>query len=76
MRRDINQPDTLYVVVGDTRYYVEWRKIPPGGSIFLPVVRGKSVLDQVTDICNHLRLRMVYQERIEGGKYGLRFWRV
>lgn len=76
MRRDTNRPEALRVEIGKGHYDIAWRDIPLGGSIFLPTVHAEPVILQVTDICNHLRIRLVYQERIESGIYGVRFWRI
>ena len=62
-------PDGVKIVV-------PWDKITAGGSFFVPCVNTVELVRQVFDITDKRNWSVVFRPRIEGGKWGVRFWRV
>lgn len=54
---------------------IDWTQIPVGGSIFIPAINTTKLIDQVKRRTAKLHWDMVFDIRIESGKWGVRFWR-
>lgn len=54
---------------------VDWHEMPVGGSVFIPAINTTKLIDQVKRRSAKLNWDMVFDVRIEGGKWGVRFWR-
>lgn len=53
-----------------------WDEINAGGSFFIPCINTVELVRQVFDITDKRNWSVVFRPRIEGGKWGVRFWRV
>jgi hypothetical protein len=54
---------------------VDWDKFVVGSSFFIPCMRTKEAIAQISSIVSKMGFRVKYRIRIEGGLYGLRVWR-
>lgn len=56
--------------------YVNWRSFEPGMSIFIPAVDLHRLKNQMATVAMHRNFKIKSAERIEGGRLGMRFWRI
>ena len=54
---------------------VEWVKLVPGKSLFIPAVSCTKAIAQVREIAASLDYELVHDTRIENHILGVRFWR-
>jgi hypothetical protein len=55
---------------------VDWDRMMPGSSAFVPCLDSDELTRQVLEIAYSRGWRMAFYHRIEGGKWGVRFWRL
>jgi hypothetical protein len=58
------------------RIVVNWEAFVVGASILVPAINTAQALVQVRTICDVPKYVVEHQVRIEGGRYGIRIWRV
>ncbi len=58
------------------RIMVDWAAIKPGMSVFVPAVDLGECVSQVYEITALRGWKVDHAVRIEGGKQGVRFWRI
>lgn len=56
--------------------YIFWKDIEIGDSVFIPAINHPRLRMQVKRIADTFGIVLESRERIEAGKWGLRFWRV
>lgn len=66
---DTVHPDGVPIVV-------EWDKMEIGCSVFIPAINHVSLKKQIGVIAGRMDFTLEGHPRIEGGKYGMRFWRL
>ena len=54
---------------------VDWERMMPGSSAFVPCIDSDELMRQVTEISYRFEWKMIYAHRIENGQWGVRFWR-
>ena len=55
---------------------VFWHELVVGASIFIPAINMTKLIKQMYTEAKLKEMRLVGRERSEGGKIGVRFWRV
>ena len=55
---------------------VNWDALQVGMSLFIPAINLVNLDKQVQEIARNRMIRLKGYERIEGGKLGIRFWRI
>ena len=55
---------------------VAWDKFVPGASVFVPCINTLECVRQFYDIARHKDWTIDTRIGIEGGRWGVRFWRV
>lgn len=55
---------------------INWGAFEIGTSVFIPAVNLASLKKQMQTIANHKKVTLKGLDRIEGGKLGMRFWRI
>ena len=58
------------------RFDIDWERFTPGTSIFLPAVNTYKAVAQIRRAANLESKQIEYRVVIEGGRYGVRIWRV
>ena len=58
------------------RVRVDWDDFVPGTSIFVPAVNLVELVSQMNVIAKEKDYMLDHHVRIEGGKLGVRFWRI
>jgi hypothetical protein len=59
------------VVIG-----INWDDFVVGASIFIPAINLAELNKQIQIIANEKKIQVKGYDRIEGGKLGMRFWRI
>jgi hypothetical protein len=54
---------------------VRWSLFPVGASVFIPALDMAQLVRDVNQHAKRRGVTLVWAERIEGGKLGVRFWR-
>lgn len=62
-------PDGVEIVV-------RWSKFPVGASVFIPALNMTKLVKQMGQESAARGVELMWAERIEAGKLGVRFWRV
>lgn len=62
-------PDNLPILIN-------WHELVVGASVFIPALNLHKLKRQMLQESDKRGIRLVGKERIEGGKLGMRFWRV
>ena len=71
--------------VGDPRvvslkgvdYFIDWEKLRPGASFFLPTVATAAQVKEVMQpVERYLQIKLAVHTRVEYGRYGARVWRI
>lgn len=57
-------------------FVVDWDSMAPGMSVFVPCLDFQQALNEFNYICDRLDWTFEYVVRVEGGKMGIRFWRL
>lgn len=55
---------------------VLWDQFVVGASVFIPAVNTTKLMRQMRAVAKNYNMTLQAAERIEGGKLGVRFWRV
>ena len=55
---------------------VAWAKFVPGASVFVPCVDTLECVRQLNEVAQHHDWTLDYRIIIEGGRWGVRVWRV
>jgi hypothetical protein len=55
---------------------IEWHKMVLGSSFFIPCLDSRSLAKEILVAARQRKIRLVYKEKVENAKIGLRFWRV
>lgn len=58
------------------RIRVDWEVFVPGSSIFVPAVNLVELVSQMKVIATEKDYMLDHHVRIEGGRLGVRFWRI
>jgi hypothetical protein len=58
------------------RIVVDWEAFVVGASIFIPAINTAEALVQARIVCDVPKYVLEHRIRIEGGRYGVRIWRV
>jgi hypothetical protein len=58
------------------RIIVNWEKMIPNASIFIPCVNTEKAIDQVNKVAKRKNWGIKIHVRIEGNKLGIRVWRL
>ena len=58
------------------RVIVDWGKFVSGSSVFIPTLHTARAINQLLKAANLERKQIVRRVRVEGGKYGVRVWRL
>lgn len=58
------------------RIVVDWEGFVVGSSIFIPAINTTETLIQIRAICDIPKYVVEHRIRVEGGRYGVRVWRV
>lgn len=56
--------------------FLNWNNLVVGTSVFIPALNMRLLKRQMTKEAAWRQVHVVGMERIEGGKLGMRFWRV
>jgi len=62
-------PDKLPILIN-------WHEMVVGASVFIPALNLRKLKRQMEQESDKRGIRLVGKERIEGGKLGMRFWRI
>lgn len=54
---------------------VDWERMVPGASAFIPCLDSVELRRQLHETALSMGWKFIYAYRIEGGKWGVRFWR-
>lgn len=68
LSREAVNPDGVPIVV-------EWDQMAVGTSVFIPAINHEKLKVQMSRQAADRGMRLEGRSRIEGGKYGMRFWR-
>lgn len=63
------------IFVGDLRILIAWRQWPVGGSVFVPCLDVGKLRGDMRRYADRMGYKLRSEERVEGGFFGLRFWR-
>lgn len=55
---------------------VVWSGFVVGASVFIPAINLSKLIKQMQSASGKRRIEIKWRERIEGGKLGVRFWRI
>jgi len=66
---DSVMPDGLEIVI-------DWDSFPVNASVFIPSLNTTQLRKEMNQIAANKNIRLVGKELIEGGKWGMRFWRM
>jgi len=55
---------------------VAWAEFEVGSSVFIPAINTTKLIAQLKDVANYHRWAIQHRIRSEGGKLGVRVWRV
>jgi hypothetical protein len=58
------------------RILVDWSRFTVGSSVFVPAIDTTELIGQFQSIANYYNWEIDYRYRVEGGRQGLRFWRL
>jgi hypothetical protein len=58
------------------RIIVDWDKFTPGASVFIPAINTEKAVKHVLTASKLEKHEVKYRVRVEGGKYGVRIWRL
>lgn len=56
--------------------YIDWESFPVGGSVFIPCINTVKLVSQLSAVAKFYEFKLTHRHRIEGGKWGLRVWRL
>jgi hypothetical protein len=55
---------------------VKWDEVVVNSSIFVPCINTVELVRQVFEVARRRGWTLQFRPRVEGGKWGVRFWRV
>lgn len=55
---------------------INWENFVVGASVFIPAINLSELNKQMQIIANEKEIKLKGFDRIEGGKLGMRFWRI
>lgn len=55
---------------------INWETLSIGASMFIPAINMPLLIKQVKAIARARDIELIYTERIESGRLGVRFWRM
>lgn len=58
------------------RIVVNWEKFVRGASVFIPCVNTRKAVDHILDASELTKSDVTQRVCVEGGKYGVRVWRI
>jgi len=77
MRRSLPPPVPEVFTLYGVEYFLDWRKLEPGTSFFIPTTATpKQVKDVLKAAYEALPYVFELRARCEYGRYGVRVWRV
>lgn len=59
-----------------TVIHVNWESFSIGASVFIPAINLPVLISQMRKAAKLKGVELIHVERIEGGKLGIRFWRI
>jgi hypothetical protein len=62
-------PDGIEIVI-------DWKNFQVNASVFIPAINTTLLNKEMKQIAADKNIQLVGKELIEGGKWGMRFWRV
>ena len=65
-----------YVSPDGVRMFVDWNRLGVGMSVFIPALNHEELKSQIGLLAKATGVIVRGHSRIEGGKYGMRFWRM
>lgn len=69
------RPPKKGLTLKGVHYEIDWDSVRIGDSFFIPCLDTPKVIDVIRLKIKRLRWEMIYEVRIEAGKWGVRFWR-
>jgi hypothetical protein len=65
------------IVICGVEYFLDWRRLTPGSSFFIPTVASvKQVRQILKEAYVNLPYTFIAYQRREYGRYGVRVWRI
>jgi hypothetical protein len=58
------------------RIVIDWEKFVPGSSVFIPAINTTKAVDHLTKAARITKKDVLSRVCTEGGKYGVRVWRL
>lgn len=74
-RRFTNRPHVGDLAPDGVRVYLDWQRMGPGTSVFIPAIDVVEAVAQFNEAVSRWRWDWDFRIRIENGKMGVRFWR-
>lgn len=58
------------------RIVVNWEQFVPGSSVFIPCINTKKAITHLIEASKVPKGKLTQRVCVEGGKYGVRVWRI
>ena len=56
--------------------HIAWERFTVGASVFVPCINTTKAIKQIKEITDPSDMQIRYSIRSEGGKWGVRIWRI
>jgi hypothetical protein len=67
---------TDHLIPDGVEIAVEWDQFVVGASVFIPAINTTRLITEMYEIARDKNFQLKHQILIDGGKWGVRFWRI
>jgi hypothetical protein len=65
-----------HVIPDGVEIAIDWTTFVVGASLFIPAINTTQLIKEMYEIAEEKNIQLKHQILIDGGKWGVRFWRI